>query len=253
LASASFRALRPRRRIIRVLSCLSILIVGLLALAASSPYRVRPLISYSHIEALTTSRDIRSLDLRTAYLPISVGFLQQERDANTKEQIWNPPTLPAHDLQQALVDAASTWEATDHYRQLQSTLSELSAPLHINKITAFALGSLTLKSQPSPINILQHALHLALGKLLVPAGQDLRWYAQDPQYTDPDKQALEAMGITVLDDPHVFLEVDSHSIVLSIGADVPVRQIITDISRPAVIIWDSQISAGRWYVSLALL
>lgn len=211
------------------------------------------MILYSHIQALTTSRDIRSLDLRTAYLPISVGFLQQERDANTKEQIWNPPTLPAHDLQQALISAAKTWEATDHYRQLQSTLSELSAPLDINKITAFALGSLTFQSQLSPANILQHALHLALSKLLIPSSQDLRWYAQDPLYTDPDKQALEAVGIAVLDDPHVFLEVDNHSIVLSIGPDVPVKQIITDISRPAVIIWGPQISITRWYFSLALV
>ncbi|KAL2130457.1 hypothetical protein VTI74DRAFT_6368 [Chaetomium olivicolor] len=43
-------------------------------------------------------------------------------------------------------------------------------------------------------------------------------------------------GVRLLDDPLGFLEVDERTIVISLDADVPVRQIIVDIARPAAFI-----------------
>lgn len=46
------------------------------------------------------------------------------------------------------------------------------------------------------------------------------------------------MGITVLEDPRAFLEVSDDSLVVSFGPDIPVRQVVTDLARPAVLICD---------------
>jgi len=63
-------------------------------------------------------------------------------------------------------------------------------------------------------------------------------YAQDPDYTDIDREVLEQSGITILDDPQGFLEVDDSTAVLSFGANIPLRQVIADIARPAMMVWD---------------
>lgn len=57
-------------------------------------------------------------------------------------------------------------------------------------------------------------------------------------YTEIDKELLQELGITVLEDPRAFLEVSDESIVLSFGPDIPVRQVVTDLARPAVFICD---------------
>ncbi|KAL1842122.1 hypothetical protein VTJ49DRAFT_6001 [Mycothermus thermophilus] len=61
---------------------------------------------------------------------------------------------------------------------------------------------------------------------------------QDPVYTPVDKQVLAEAGITVVDDPRAFLAVDEASVLVSINPDVPVRQIVADIARPAVMVWN---------------
>ena len=63
-------------------------------------------------------------------------------------------------------------------------------------------------------------------------------YAQDPAYTETYKSVLEGSGITVLDDPKAFLEVDDSTVVISCAAELPVKQIISDLAQPAIMIWD---------------
>lgn len=87
----------------------------------------------------------------------------------------------------------------------------------------------------------QHALILTLRDILSERqdqGTEIACYAQDPFYTDIDKDVIEQSGITVLNDPQGFLEVDDSTVVLSFAADIPVRQIIADIAQPAMMIWD---------------
>lgn len=60
---------------------------------------------------------------------------------------------------------------------------------------------------------------------------------QDPEYTSVDREILDGFGLQTVDDPEGFLKVDEQSIVLSIAPNVPVKHIIADIARPAVVIW----------------
>ncbi|KIW16836.1 hypothetical protein PV08_04026 [Exophiala spinifera] len=87
----------------------------------------------------------------------------------------------------------------------------------------------------------QHALILTLRDILSKRHEsvnDIKCYAQDPFYTDIDREVLERSGITVLNNPQGFLEVDDSTVVLSFCPDVPVRQVIAEIALPAMMIWD---------------
>ncbi len=57
-------------------------------------------------------------------------------------------------------------------------------------------------------------------------------------YEDVDRTVLGELGMTVLDHPRGFLEVDEATVVFSQAPLVAVRQIVADIARPAVMVWD---------------
>jgi hypothetical protein len=70
-------------------------------------------------------------------------------------------------------------------------------------------------------------------------GTTIKCYAQDPAYYATCEAVLGERGIEVLQDEAGFLLVDANSIVLSFAPNIPVRQIIADLTRPAMMIWDS--------------
>ena len=113
---------------------------------------------------------------------------------------------------------------------------------NVSKIVIFACGPISPGSE-DPLahrSAFQHALLCTLGDLLINGKRDAQklCYAQDPAYTNIDRSVLKGAGIIILDDPETFLEVDNVSLVVSCGPDVPVREIISEIARPAVMIWD---------------
>ncbi|KAE8391188.1 hypothetical protein BDV23DRAFT_153545 [Aspergillus alliaceus] len=84
----------------------------------------------------------------------------------------------------------------------------------------------------------QHALLQTLPRLLSGGDQKITCFAQDPAYTEVDVEILQPPGFQILWDPRAFLEVDDSSIVFSCAAEVLVKQIVVDIARPAILIWD---------------
>ncbi|KAK2604141.1 hypothetical protein N8I77_007096 [Diaporthe amygdali] len=114
-------------------------------------------------------------------------------------------------------------------------------PDKITKIIAFSLGSIS-GGEDLDRSITQHVLVLTikdvLKKMIADADVEIRCYVQDPEYSDVDRTALAGAGIEVLDDPQGFLEVDDSSVVLSFDSAVPVRQIVADLARPAIMIWN---------------
>jgi hypothetical protein len=169
-------------------------------------------------------------------------------------------------------------EASECFAQLRACLSSKSGkiPAAVNKVVAFALGRMSWADKErdgrkdgdgngskgreerkdggdgdededpwdaAGSSIAQHSLMLAVRDLLQAAAADagrskVECYAQDPAYMEVDKRLLGEEGVTVLEDPRGFLEVDDTSVVISTSPNVPVRQIVADIARPAVLIWD---------------
>ena len=91
---------------------------------------------------------------------------------------------------------------------------------------------------------MQHNLVISLRTIL----QDIQRTAgidvvvQDPEYQDLEKNVLaqEHISVRAIDHPFEgFLAVNAQTAVVSIAPDIPVKQIITDISRPALIIWNA--------------
>ena len=90
-------------------------------------------------------------------------------------------------------------------------------------------------------NAFEHLVLLTVRDALNQSGEHLPnipCYAQDPAYSNADKSLLAALGITVVDDPEGFLLADEFSVVISCRAIAPVKSIICDLTRPALIIWE---------------
>lgn len=133
------------------------------------------------------------------------------------------------------------WEDSEECKKLTNALMTNPFPDKVTKIIAFACGSMP-GFRGHEESILQHALILTIKELIqktnFAADREIKCYAQDPAYTEVDRTVLAGAGIQILDDPYGFLEVDDSSVVISFGSNVPVRQIVADIARPAIMIWD---------------
>jgi SRR1 len=134
------------------------------------------------------------------------------------------------------------WGASDPCKQLRSNLLLTKTPVEISKIVGLACGPVAYshKERWAHRSAFQHALILTLRDFLGKKGNSdmILGYAQDPAYTKIDESVLEGPETTVLDDPRVFLEVDDSTVVISCAAGLPVKQIISDLAPPAVMILD---------------
>ncbi|KAL2285753.1 hypothetical protein FJTKL_07483 [Diaporthe vaccinii] len=146
-----------------------------------------------------------------------------------------------------------TWEASEDCLRLKSSMAAAASLPGITKIVAFACSSMSRDdAYTRHRSATQHALILTFRDLLQASqpGVEIRCLAQDPVYTEADRTVLSEVGVTVVDDPQGFLEVDDQSVVLSFSPNVCVRQIITDLARPVVLAWDTVLTEeqtiGRW-------
>jgi hypothetical protein len=156
---------------------------------------------------------------------------------------------PAEEIDQqikheSLQRAIDTWRDSQSWKQLKKTLSGVSlAP--VKKFVAFALNSMRGFSDMPRENrsLFQHALLVTLRDFLLESSNKeddgVKCYAQDPAYTERDIAVLQSCSVTVLPDPEGFLEVDEETAVISISPNVPVKQVVSELARPALIIWDT--------------
>lgn len=155
-----------------------------------------------------------------------------------------PPTPPADDFGTYQV-MERQWRTSEHYEQLQELLlATIEVPFVLSKVIALGLGSLTSLSRVDEHCVHQHALVTALHSTLVQrgilssSGSSSERYVQDPAYTQRDRDILHSAGLTVLQDPQAFLDLDESSVLVNIGPDFPVEEIVADICRPGIIIWN---------------
>ncbi|KAJ9482201.1 hypothetical protein VN97_g11238 [Penicillium thymicola] len=128
------------------------------------------------------------------------------------------------------------WEDGETCKNFKSTLSSSASGHDINKIIGLACGSLSLPNNDCAAS--QTALLVTLRSWLKERDQDkiVFCYIQDPLNTPVDKEVLADVGFEMIDDPRGWLEADEWSVVLSVAPNVPVKEIIADIARPAILI-----------------
>lgn len=181
-------------------------------------------------------------------IPISVAWLQSGGVSNEPGATVSPfPLLPFAKAQQRFREKRIEWEASEAGCKFKSLLDSADI-LSVRKVIAFACSPLAWDVEGCHRSLVQHAATLAIRDHLLAKQSDtpdaIQCYAQDPQYTDTDKQVLQEEGITVVDDPRGFLELDDETVVLAIAPDISVRQITADLARPAMMVWDDVTDRG---------
>lgn len=176
-----------------------------------------------------------------AYCPLRVHYLARERDETTHEFFPKPSGQSLEATQEAFDAGIKAWKDSDECKRMKAALMTSTIPDKITKVVAFGCSTMS-DHEVDEQSITQHALILTIRNVLQrknPAAYGgIVCYAQDPVYSDEDRAVLEGAGIHILEDPHGFLEVDDSSVVISFAPDVPVRQIVADVSRPAIMIWN---------------
>lgn len=108
--------------------------------------------------------------------------------------------------------------------------------IRLNKSTE--QGSETKMSEEDPAMV-QHSIALTLADVCRKfSGNTIRLLAQDPSYTVHSRGILEENGFEIVGQFGAggFSEVDEESIVFSPFPNAPVKQILADIARPALVI-----------------
>lgn len=222
-----------------------------------SEYSGAPYVLYRAFQHLT-SRKIDCYNDVT-YCNLAIQHHMYRRKKSTKKLMDSARSTSFQEMNDFFQSSRNLWEASEACQELKSTIASLSIHHPICKIIAFACGSMTYfiprDKRQSRRSTFQHALILTLKDILderrktetndgfVKEGNDneagnIKCFAQDPDYSDIDRAVLEEHGITVLDDPRAFIEVDDSSVVFSCAADAPVKEIVSEIARPAMMIWD---------------
>ncbi|KAI1737962.1 hypothetical protein F4680DRAFT_467741 [Xylaria scruposa] len=164
------------------------------------------------------------------------SYAIRQRSVYDLEYPYLFPQYGIDELNSSFKTALKDWSKHDARHKLAAALLGLELPPCINKIVCFGLGNHLTKEfeywtqHPAAISI-RNALKMKFG-------WKLRLLTHFPEYTSDTKAVLEEHGFEVIGKNGIdgFLEVDEKSLVFCKPSDIPVRQILAELARPAVII-----------------
>ena len=150
------------------------------------------------------------------------------------------------------------WNDSGTCSWFKAYIRQLLGARKVSKVICFGLGDITrrpptwwrvrnaLTENPETEasvwgdSMTQHCVVLTLAEVLrdSAAGTAVRLLTQDPKYSDKTARDLGKIGFEVVGRAGAggFAEVDDDSVVFSALTTAPVKQIIADIARPALII-----------------
>ncbi len=200
---------------------------------------------------MTETQDLFWFSQTLAYASTILEYSMSPRHISTG---LAPPTEDAADtafVRARLTAGIAAWEASAECAQLRAAFEAPAYLPKVTKIVAFACSTMAVTTDDREHPVAQHAAVLTLREILKARGAgEIKCFAQDPMYRDADVEVLEEVGIEVLGDPRAFLEVDGETFVLCVAPNVPVRQVIADIARPAGMVWGrvkGEVEAREWW------
>lgn len=183
-------------------------------------------------------------------------------------------------LEHAWVEANESWIRSSACQRLTTILSSAAISKSASQVICFGLGGLELgecerraldEATPGDRGLhsnntairacmIQHAAALTmatvLGRRFRVDKKPLAILTQDPAYTANDKALLTNKGFQVIEGRGslAFTHVDDNTLVFSCHPDVPVKQIVADIARPAAMVWNKpdawEEDSSKWLVNV---
>ena len=207
-------------------------------------YSTKPRLLYHTVGHLLSVQEPDHYSVCRAYLPVELAHSTEVRTQNN--QLVSPWPASDYATVKLRFEQAKSLEASESLTaQLKSALALVAISPCINKIVALSCSTMTWADDDGGammLSVSQHILALKVRDFLATHygsnAHEIKCYAQDPLYTPVDEQVLSSEGFAVVDDPRAFLEVDEASVVICLASDIPVKQIIADIARPAILLWD---------------
>ncbi|KAH7148216.1 hypothetical protein EDB81DRAFT_457776 [Dactylonectria macrodidyma] len=159
------------------------------------------------------------------------------------------------ELKSAWDEAWNNWSQSSVCHELTDVFRRCNHMPKATKIVCFGLGSLEgfpgstdlhipadCDGLPCRSAMTQHAAALSIaavvGEMLGTA--PLSVIAQEPVYSPVAKRLLTELGIEVVEGygSLAFTQVDDDAIVVACAPDIPVKQVVADIARPAAMVWN---------------
>ncbi|GKZ29583.1 hypothetical protein AbraIFM66950_005615 [Aspergillus brasiliensis] len=206
-------------------------------LRAHEPCTDFPIINYSSIQRLIHFDPRYPSLLIGSRCPVSIQYTPQP----------NYPSSTSEEIHSAFEHINTQWLKSETCSNLgRSLVKPRFLPKTITKIVAFGLGTLGKVEfgNFSVRSFAQHAAMITMASALKERNnsegcRDIQCFVQDPYYDEKDIEFLTTIGITVVNDPQGFLEIDEQTLVFSVCPNIPVRQIVADVQWPAAMIWNS--------------
>lgn len=182
------------------------------------------------------------------YLPLTISYYLRRRDAETGKTLpLQLKLLPYQEILESFQRSRASWKASKQCNKLKTILeSQATAIPPVNKIIGIACSTLDKDGGFYSPSAWQHSMLLTLRDFFISRNKShdqgeeaVECLLQDPLYEDADRRIFEGEeGMRIIEDPQCFLEVDDKSVVISAYPDIPVRDIISEIARPAMLIWN---------------
>jgi hypothetical protein len=205
-----------------------------------------PCLLYRSIQELMSIAETSLITPAIASCSLHVYQYSSYRNKLTKEVVDSEQPGPCSNKNMVKDIFNTTLDEWEESRQCKDLLQVLRSTdlSNVKQIVAFACGSIKFDATMEPLDrrsMYQHGLLLTIRKVLKEKQSlgdplDISTWVQDPEYYAIDTSILTECGVSTLDNPDGFLKVDDSTMVLSFAPDVPIKQIITDISRPAAMI-----------------
>ncbi|KAI1410445.1 hypothetical protein F5Y13DRAFT_192306 [Hypoxylon sp. FL1857] len=145
------------------------------------------------------------------------------------------------------------WERSPSCDLLKRQLATVLGERKITKVLCFGLGDILLSSERAlgsrydlemaildqKKRLMQHMFGLTIATAArAGMGENVELFIQDPAYTQKGKKVLEKAGFTIVGDHGAggLSKIDDNSAVFCCCGTLPMRQLIADLARPAIIV-----------------